>query len=115
MRCLRCTATCAQPNDDPPPARERKEKASRVGATISIYRPIGEAYSNIMTNNLNRRVELLTSITVVLTIPTIVFSLWAINVPVPGADNPLAFAIITVSTIVAMVAILYWLYKKSWL
>jgi magnesium transporter len=68
-----------------------------------------------MTNNLNRRVELLTSITVVLTIPTIVFSLWAINVPVPGADNPLAFAIITVSTIVAMVAILYWLYKKSWL
>jgi magnesium transporter len=76
---------------------------------------IREAYSNIMTNNLNRRVELLTSITVVLTIPTIVFSLWGINVPVPGADNPLAFAIITVSTIVAMVAILYWLYKKRWL
>ncbi|HEX3081924.1 MAG TPA: CorA family divalent cation transporter, partial [Candidatus Saccharimonadia bacterium] len=32
---------------------------------------IREAYSNIMTNNLNRRVGLLTSITVVLTIPTI--------------------------------------------
>ena len=76
---------------------------------------IREAYSNIMTNNLNRRVELLTSITVVLTIPTIVFSLWGINVPVPGQDNLYAFAVITVSTIVAMVAILYWLYKKRWL
>ena len=76
---------------------------------------IREAYSNIMTNNLNRRVELLTSITVVLTIPTIVFSLWGINVPVPGADNQYSFAILSFSMIAAMVAILYWLYKKRWL
>jgi len=68
-----------------------------------------------MTNNLNRRVELLTSITVVLTVPTIVFSLWGINVPVPGADNQYAFEILSFSTIMAMVAILYWLYKKRWL
>src|SRR5918912_464593 len=76
---------------------------------------IREAYSNIMTNNLNRRVELLTSITVVLTIPTIVFSLWGINVPVPGENNPYAFAILSFSTIATMVAILYGLYKKRWL
>ena len=76
---------------------------------------IREAYSNIMTNNLNRRVELLTSITVVLTIPTIVFSLWGTNVPVPGGNNPYAFAILTISTLVVMVAILYGLYKKRWL
>jgi magnesium transporter len=76
---------------------------------------IREAYSNIMTNNLNRRVELLTSLTVVLTIPTIVFSLFGINVPVPGADNHYAFAIITGSTLVTISIVLYILYRRRWL
>jgi magnesium transporter len=76
---------------------------------------IREAYSNIMTNNLNRRVELLTSLTVVLTLPTIVFSLFGVNVPVPGAHNQYAFALLTGLTLVVIVAVLYWLYKKRWL
>lgn len=76
---------------------------------------IREAYSNIMTNNLNRRVELLTSLTVVLTIPTIVFSLFGINVPVPGSHNPHAFALLTIGTLVVMIAALYWLYRRRWL
>jgi magnesium transporter len=76
---------------------------------------IREAYSNIMTNNLNRRVELLTSLTVVLTIPTIVFSLFGINVPVPGANDSHAFILIAASTLVVMIVILYWLYRRRWL
>lgn len=76
---------------------------------------IREAYSNIMTNNLNRRVELLTSITVVLTLPTIVFSLWGVNVPVPGAHNPEAFGVLVLGTVIAMGVILYVLLKKRWL
>ena len=76
---------------------------------------IREAYSNIMTNNLNRRVGLLTSLTVVLTLPTIVFSLWGVNVPVPGRQDPYAFAILSAVTVLAMVAVLYWLYKRRWL
>jgi len=76
---------------------------------------IREAYSNIMTNNLNRRVELLTSLTVVLTIPTIIFSLWGVNVPVPGAGNPHAFAVLALGTLVGIVGVLYWLYRQRWL
>jgi len=76
---------------------------------------IREAYSNIMTNNLNRRVELLTSLTVVLTIPTIIFSLFGINVPIPHQQSPHAFAIITVGTLLIMIASLYVLYKRRWL
>lgn len=76
---------------------------------------IREAYSNIMTNNLNRRVELLTSITVVLTLPTIVFSLWGVNVPVPGTHSRFAFVELVAFTLIAMGALLYVLYKKRWL
>ncbi len=74
---------------------------------------IREAYSNIMTNNLNRRVELLTSLTVVLTIPTIIFSLFGINVPIPDQQSSHAFAFITISTLAFMVVALYWLYRRQ--
>jgi magnesium transporter len=76
---------------------------------------IREAYSNIMTNNLNRRVELLTSLTVVLTIPTIIFSLFGVNVPVPGAHDPHAFVILSVATLAILAAVFYLLYRRRWL
>ncbi len=75
---------------------------------------IREAYSNIMTNNLNRQIKLLTSLTVVLTLPTIVFSAFGMNVPVPGTDNGVAFAGIAAGTVVICVVTLYVLYRKRW-
>jgi magnesium transporter len=76
---------------------------------------IREAYSNIMTNNLNRQIKLLTSLTVVLTLPTIVFSLFGMNVPVPGTDNPYAFGIIALGTMAACIGVIYLLYRRRWL
>jgi magnesium transporter len=76
---------------------------------------IRDAYSNIMSNNLNRRVGILTSLTVVLTIPTIIFSLFGINVPIPGQHSAAAFWVIILSTLVAMVGALYWLLRQRWL
>jgi magnesium transporter len=76
---------------------------------------IREAYSSIMTNNLNRRVGILTSLTVILTIPTIVFSLFGINVPVPGAHSPWAFVVIAGSTLLVMGGILYFMHRKRWM
>jgi len=76
---------------------------------------IREAYSNIMTNNLNRRVGLLTSLTVVLTIPTIVFSLFGMNVPLPDQRNPWTTVWVLGLTFGLMAGVLYYLVKKRWL
>jgi magnesium transporter len=76
---------------------------------------IREAYSNIMTNNLNRRVGVLTTLTVILTIPTIVFSMFGMNVPVPGEGTSWAIAVIVVTTILIMSLALYLLYRKRWI
>jgi magnesium transporter len=76
---------------------------------------IREAYSNIMTNNLNRQIKLLTSLTVVLTLPTIVFSLYGMNIPIPDQTNPHAFSYVAGGTLVACVIALYVLYRKRWL
>jgi len=76
---------------------------------------IREAYSNIMTNNLNRRVGLLTSLTVVLTIPTIVFSLFGMNVPLPYQRSPWTTVWVLGLTFGLMGGVLYYLVKKRWL
>jgi magnesium transporter len=52
---------------------------------------VRNAYSTIMTNNLNQTMRFLTIVTVVLTIPTIVASLFGMNVPIPLGTNPYAF------------------------
>lgn len=52
---------------------------------------IRQGYSTIMTNNLNRVIKLLTALTIVLTVPTIVASLYGMNVRLPLGDSPFAF------------------------
>lgn len=76
---------------------------------------IREAYSNIATNNLNRQIKLLTTLTVVLTIPTIVGSFFGMNVPVPFAGNALAFFGIITATSGIAVLIIYLFRKSGWL
>lgn len=76
---------------------------------------IREAYSNIATNNLNRQIKLLTTLTVVLTIPTIVGSFFGMNVPVPFDNNSLAFVGIIAATSGLAVLIIYLFRKSGWL
>ncbi|HSX02575.1 MAG TPA: magnesium transporter CorA family protein [Candidatus Saccharimonadia bacterium] len=92
--------------------RQLTETSSGALKTIVNIR---EAYSNIMTNNLNRQVQLLTSLTVVLTIPTIVFSLYGMNVPLPGQGSHAAFGWIMLGTLAVCSLILYVLYRRRWL
>ena len=42
-----------------------------------------DAYSSVISNNLNETMKLLTSITIIISIPTLIASLWGMNVEVP--------------------------------
>lgn len=63
----------------------------------SIYRNILSStmntFSSIMSNNLNNVVKLLTSITIIIAVPTLIASFWGMNVPVPFERSPLGFGI----------------------
>ena len=52
-------------------------------SNIKASKNIREAYSSIQSNNLNKTMKLLTSITVILTVPTVIASFWGMNVPLP--------------------------------
>lgn len=76
---------------------------------------IREAYTNIATNNLNRQVKILTTLTVVLTIPTIVGSFFGMNVDVPFDHSAFAFAIIIAGSFGFAGIILLIFRRNGWL
>lgn len=76
---------------------------------------IREAYSTIMTNNLNHVVTIFTSLTVILTIPTIIGSFFGMNVPIPGTTWQWAFPVIVGVTLLVTIAALIFFIRKNWL
>ena len=68
-----------------------------------------DAYASIISNNLNGVMKMLTSITIILAIPTLIASLWGMNVPVPFEHNPWGFAILTVFMVLLTVVTIMWL------
>ena len=68
-----------------------------------------DAYASIISNNLNGVMKMLTSITIILAIPTLIASLWGMNVPVPFQDNPWGFPILIIASIVVTGITVVWL------
>lgn len=83
----------------------------------SIYRDITsstmDAFASIISNNLNNVMKLLTSLTVVLTVPTIFASLWGMNVPVPFQNSPFGFVLVLAITLIASLAAFFVLWRKK--
>ena len=68
-----------------------------------------DAYASIISNNLNGVMKMLTSITIILAIPTLIASLWGMNVPVPFEHNPWGFAVLIVFMVLLTVVTIMWL------
>lgn len=74
-----------------------------------------DAYASIISNNLNVVMKFLASMTIVLSLPTLIASIWGMNVPLPFATNPYGFGIVIgISALVSIVAFI-WLKKKDML
>ena len=84
-----------------------------------IYRDIltgtMDAYASIISNNLNGVMKYLTSITIILAIPTMIASYWGMNVAVPMQNNPFGFIIIVASSLLIGIIATLWLKKKGML
>lgn len=72
-----------------------------------------DAYSSIISNNLNGVMKFLTSLTILISVPTLIASIWGMNVDLPFNRNPYGFLILMgISVMVALVAFI-WLKKKD--
>lgn len=78
-----------------------------------VLNSISSVYSSIISNSVNQIMKLLTSFTVILMIPTLITSMYGMNIPLPMQEHGNAFAVVgTVSALLAAGAILFMKFRK---
>lgn len=100
--------------DDEELAEDVLDETKQAIETVKIYEQIvsdtRSAFATIISNNLSRTVQFLTSITIIIMLPTLVASIYGMNVALPFQDHPYAFwivmGIITLSSLMG-VALFY--------
>lgn len=71
-----------------------------------------DAYGNIIQNNVSHIVKFLTAVTIVLSIPTLIASIYGMNVPLPYQEEPGAFTAIVVGMVVIS-GLVAWIFQKK--
>ena len=83
----------------------------------AIYRDLinnaMNAYDSIVGHNLNKVMKTLTSISLIVSVPTLIASLYGMNVGLPLESDPLAFVIILLFSLIITVPLLLFLRFKN--
>lgn len=82
---------------------------------LRSIRGLRDSYQIIFTNQLNRTIKLLTALTIILSIPTMIASLYGMNVSLPFSSNPFAFTGILVFISLFSFVALFLFQRKKWL
>ena len=74
-----------------------------------------DAYASIISNNLNGVMKFLTSITIILAVPTMISSFWGMNVELPFQHNSIGFVIMIFIAVITTLIVTWWLNRKDML
>jgi len=73
------------------------------------------AFGSIISNNLGNVVNRLTSVTIILMVPTLIAGIYGMNIPLPFQERPHSFTIIMLLTIAITLAFILVFRRKKWL
>ncbi len=94
---------------------EKNQQLESAKTNLKTIQNIRSAYTTIITNNLNSVIKLLTSLTIILTIPTIISSMYGMNVVLPFSNSPYAFLGISLFAVFAMTVSAFIFKKRDWM
>ncbi|HIH74558.1 MAG TPA: magnesium transporter CorA family protein [Methanosarcina sp.] len=92
---------------------ENKQAIEMANIYSNILSGTMDAYASVISNNLNIVMKFLTSVTIVMSIPTMIASFFGMNVDVPFENNPHAFTIIFIISLFFSVILGITLAKKE--
>ncbi|WP_407372231.1 magnesium transporter CorA family protein [Carnobacterium sp.] len=91
---------------------ENQQAEAMIRQSNKMLEQISAIFSSVISNNLNNIMKVLTSITIVLTIPNIIGALWGMNVTLPFEDTPGAFWILCFISL-AICGLTVWILRKK--
>ena len=93
---------------------ENKQAIDTASIYSNILSGMMDAFASVISNNLNVVLKFLTSITIIVMIPTLVASIYGMNVELPFQHSQHAFLIITIiSLIISLTGVMIFI-KRKW-
>lgn len=92
---------------------ENKQAIEMAKIYSDILNGTMDAYASIISNNLNGVMKFLTSITIVLAIPTMISSFWGMNVNLPFQNSQFGFMVMIAISVILTLLVSWWLKKKD--
>lgn len=89
-----------------------KQLLVEIDSHLQTIKSIREAYSTVVNNTLNQRMKLLTSLTLLLAIPNVFYSMYGMNINLPFMQEPWAYPVIVGFTI-ALIVFVYLIARRS--
>jgi magnesium transporter len=80
-----------------------------------IIGSVGDAFGNIINNNLNKVMKFLAGVTIILMLPTLVVGAYGMNVRLPIADNSMAFWILALICVITSGVMWLYFWLKKWI
>ncbi|MCS6969385.1 MAG: hypothetical protein NZM39_12470, partial [Bernardetiaceae bacterium] len=77
----------------------------------NILSGLMDAYASVINNNMNQVMKTLTKITIVLMIPTLIASIYGMNIQLPFQNQANAFSII-LSIAIMLTVLVVWMFNR---
>lgn len=92
---------------------ENKQAIEMANIYSNILSGTMDAFASIISNNLNIVMKFLTSITIILTIPTMIASFFGMNVPMPLSHSKYAFIILILISLALSSILAFFMHRKK--
>ena len=93
---------------------ENLQAVQMTNISGNILSQMMDAFASMISNNQNNVIKLLTSVTIVLSIPVIVASFFGMNLPLPFQEHPIAFEITLAISLILSILAIYIFRRKDW-
>jgi magnesium transporter len=80
-----------------------------------ILGSLGDAFGNIINNNLNKVMKFLAGVTIILMVPTFIVGAYGMNVSLPMAHKPLMFWALMLGCLILSGSLWYFFWRKKWI
>jgi len=92
---------------------ENKQALEMANIYSSILNGTMNTFASVISNNLNIVMKFLTSVTIVMAIPTMIYSFFGMNMPLHVEGNPLAFLYVLLGSLIASLVAIFILSKRQ--
>jgi magnesium transporter len=82
---------------------------------LEVLEGTTDAFASLISNNLNVVMKFLAAVTIIMTVPTLIASIYGMNVTLPAEDAPYAFALLMLTSLLLALLVAWWFQRHGWL